>query len=79
MKDISEVPKHMIDRLSHYFLTYKEMPFGDDRKECEITDIYGRQEACEVIERSVRDYNSRFNIDKRELFEMIRLGLKEKS
>lgn len=78
-KDVSEIPKHMIDRLTHYFLTYKEMPNSNKRKECEITDIYGHEEATEVIQRSVTDYNNRFNINKRELFKMIGLGLKEKS
>ena len=79
IKDISEVPKHMIDRLTHYFLTYKEMPNNNVRKECEITDVYKRDEAREVIRRSVMDYNKRFNIDKRELFKMIGMGLQEKS
>lgn len=76
MRDISDVPQHIIDRLSHYFLTYKERPFSDSKRECEITDIYGRDEAAEVIVRSVKDYNSRFNRDKKELFDMIESGLK---
>jgi len=79
IKDISEIPKHMIDRLTHYFLTYKEMPNNNAQKECEITDVYKRDEALEVIRRSIKDYNNRFNIDKRELFKMIGMGLKEKS
>lgn len=77
MRDISDVPQHIIDRLSHYFLTYKQQPFSDSKRECEITDIYGREEAAEVIHRSVQDYNNRFELDKRELFEMIGLGLKQ--
>lgn len=77
MRDISDVPKHMIDRLSHYFLTYKQRPFSDDQKrECEITHIYGRDEAMEVIERSMQDYNNRFDVDKRKLLKMIQTGLK---
>ena len=76
LRDISDIPQHIIDRLSHYFLTYKERPFSDSKRECEITDIYGKKEAAEVIERSVKDYNSRFNVDKEELFAMIESGLK---
>lgn len=76
ISSISEVPEHIIERLSHYFLTYKEMPDSDSRRECEITDVYGKEEACEVISRSVKDYNGRFNLDKKELFEMIGMGLK---
>src|SRR5512133_2431988 len=45
-KDISDSPLPIIDRLRHYFLTYKDMP-GHPRK-CEITHTYGREEAIEV-------------------------------
>lgn len=76
MQNITELPKHMLDRLSHYFLTYKEKPFSDKKSECEITHIYGRDEASEVIQRSMKDYNSRFDTDKRNLLKMIQTGLK---
>ena len=76
MRDITEIPKHLIERLSHYFLTYKEKPFSDEERECEITHIYNRDEAFEVINRSVTDYNNKFDVDKRELFKMIGTGLK---
>jgi inorganic pyrophosphatase len=76
MSDISEVPQHIVDRMSHYFLTYKEQPFSKKKRECEITHIYGQEEAKEVIRRSVDDYNSKFNSDKKELFRMIDSGLR---
>jgi inorganic pyrophosphatase len=76
MDDITHVSQHIIDRLSHYFLTYKEQPFSNSKQECEITDIYGGEEAFEVIRRSVKDYDNRFNMDKKELFEIIQHGLK---
>lgn len=75
MRDLNDVPQHIVDRLSHYFLTYKEKPFSDAKRECEITHIYDQKEAAEVIERSIEDYNNRFDIDKQELFEMINAGL----
>ena len=53
-KDISELPSTIIDRLKHYFLTYKQLP-GESPK-CEITHVYGREEALEVIRRSQKDY-----------------------
>lgn len=53
-EDISELPSTIIDRLKHYFLTYKQLP-GESPK-CEITDVYGREEAMEVIRRSQMDY-----------------------
>lgn len=76
IKDIQDIPKHIVERLSHYFLTYKERPFSDSKREIEITHIYNRQEAKEVINRSITDYNNHFEMDKRELFEMIGTGLK---
>lgn len=57
-KDISEVPKIVIQRLEHYFLTYKDMPGVD--KNTEIVDIYGVEEAYNVIGFSVEDYNTKF-------------------
>ncbi len=56
--NIDDVPKIVIQRLEHYFLTYKDMP-GEDRN-TEITHVYGRDEALEVIRYAVQDYNERF-------------------
>ncbi|MDN5201020.1 inorganic pyrophosphatase [Fulvivirgaceae bacterium BMA10] len=58
-KDIADCPKAIINRLKHYFLTYKQAP-GQDEIHCEIPQVYGRDEAHEVIERSVSDYKKRF-------------------
>jgi len=56
--DIEDCPPGIIERLRHYFLTYKDMP-GHPRK-CEITHVYGREEALEVIRRSQKDYTAKF-------------------
>jgi len=58
-RDISECPPALIDRLQHYFLTYKDAPDSAERR-CEITHVYDRQEAYEVIRRSQEDYKTRF-------------------
>lgn len=71
MRDIEEVPQHIIDRLSHYFLTYKEKPFSNEKRKTEITEIYGRQEAIEVITRSAADYKDHFDLEKQELYELL--------
>lgn len=71
MKDIEDVPQHIVDRLSHYFLTYKEKPFSKEKRKTEITDIYGKEEAAEVIRRSAADYKDRFDMDKKEFFELL--------
>lgn len=54
-KDVTDCPEQLIDRLKHYFLTYKEAP-GKHRKEVEITHVYGRDEAHDIIRRSYEDY-----------------------
>lgn len=54
--EISECPAALIDRLKHYFLSYKQLP-GDAPRRVEIADIYGRAEAMDVITRSMRDYD----------------------
>lgn len=59
MKDISECPETLINRLKHYFLTYKNMP-GQENKAVEITHTYGHTEAKEVIVRSRKDYAAAF-------------------
>ena len=58
--DISELPPNIVDRLRHYFLTYKEIPNNDKEHVVEITHIYGREEAYEVIRRSLEDYKDHF-------------------
>ncbi len=59
IQDIHECPAALIDRLKHYFLSYKQLP-GDAPRRVEIPDVYGRAEALDVIQRSVRDYDRKF-------------------
>ncbi len=58
-KDVSDVPEQIINRLRHYFLTYKNIP-GESKAIVEITETYGREEAHEVIRRSMKDYHKIF-------------------
>ena len=62
--DVSELPHAVVDRLKHYFLTYKDMPFSDNdtqqQKRVDIVATYGREEAYEVISRSLEDYKNHF-------------------
>jgi inorganic pyrophosphatase len=48
-------PRAMVDRLKHYFLTYKQIP-GEGKRKVEIAEVYDRPEALEVIQRSLKDY-----------------------
>ena len=59
--DINELPSVVADRLKHYFLTYKDMPDSESQKKVEITHVFGREEAYEVIQRSLEDYKNHFN------------------
>jgi len=56
--DIKDCPQIAIERLKHYFLTYKDLP-GEKRR-VTISDIYDTGEAEEVIKRSMADYARAF-------------------
>jgi inorganic pyrophosphatase len=57
--DMVDCPPVAIERLKHYFLTYKDLP-GEKRKVI-IAEIYNHKEAQEVIRRSMHDYNDTFS------------------
>ncbi len=57
--DIKEMPPSLVNRLGHYFLTYKQFPGQPQR--VEIPHIYGREEAYEVVKASQRDYEQYFS------------------
>ena len=59
IKEICELPAQLVDRLRHYFLTYKEIP-GQETPRTEITHIFDRGEALEIIRRSRQDYEEAF-------------------
>jgi len=54
-RDIADCPASVIDRLRHYFLTYKESPDSGGRP-VEIAEVYGREAAHAVIAASQADY-----------------------
>jgi inorganic pyrophosphatase len=58
-RDIQECPRSVVDRLRHYFLTYKSGPDALERQ-VEISHVYDRDEAHEVIRRSQDDYRALF-------------------
>ncbi|MEO8360056.1 MAG: inorganic pyrophosphatase [Vicinamibacteria bacterium] len=59
IREIADCPPVVIDRLRHYFLTYKQAP-GALTASTEITHVYGRDEAHDVIQRSRVDYMARY-------------------
>ncbi len=57
-QDISDLPQVLIERLSHYFSTYKMIPGETSHMSVEKT--YGRQHALKVVEASLADYDEHF-------------------
>lgn len=60
-KDLLNCPEGLVNRLKHYFLTYKQLP--DDDKTAplvEITHVYGANEAREIIAASQLDYKENY-------------------
>ena len=56
--DVSDLPKVLVERLRHYFLTYKLKPGQESR--VSIDKIYGREEAERVIQASMDDYGEEY-------------------
>ena len=56
--DISEMPQMVIDRVRHFFLTYKDLDGG--AKNVEVTHVYGKEEAFEVIKLASEDYDAKY-------------------
>lgn len=57
--ELDECPRPLLDRLVHYFETYKRAPRTNEGRP-EIVGLYGRLEAHDVIRRAQEDYRERF-------------------
>ena len=57
-RDIGDVPAVLIERLRHYFETYKLVP--DRPASVKIEQIYGRAHALKVVEAAIGDYQQHF-------------------
>ena len=72
--EIEHCPPVLVDRIQHYFLTYKDMP-GASGPRVELAGVYGAEMAREVISRSQVDYRAKFGDLERMLDES--LGISE--
>ena len=72
IRDLSEVPVGLVDRLRHYFLSYKQLPEEAPRR-VEIREAYGREEALNVIRLSLEDYRERYGAPESRIGELRRL------
>jgi len=61
IEDLEHLPHALIDRLRHYFLTYKLVPEGGTK--VSIADAYGRDRAEAVIRAAIEDYDSEYGGD----------------
>ena len=71
IRDIKDCPVNLIDRLRHYFLTYKDFPediADKTKRRMEITHVYGKKEAQEIIKLSQLDYEEHFEEIRKTLF-----------
>lgn len=58
VEDVSDLPPHLVERLRHYFMTYKLEPGQEIR--VAIGETYGRGHAERVIEAALEDYGAAF-------------------
>jgi inorganic pyrophosphatase len=58
-RELSDIPNAVVMRLVHYFETYKLAP-GATKRPTEITQVFGRDDAHEIIQRSREDYSEKF-------------------
>lgn len=72
IRDIGEAPPGLIERLQHYFLTYKQLPQESPRR-VEIAEVYDRAAALETIRRSFEDYRARYGAPESRIEELRRL------
>lgn len=57
-RDITELPGVLVERLQHYFETYKLVP--DEAATATIEQVYGRKHALEVVQAAIDDYTDEF-------------------
>jgi inorganic pyrophosphatase len=56
--DLSDLPSVFVERIQHYFETYKQVPGAATR--ISIETVYGREHACNVVSASIADYEDGF-------------------
>jgi inorganic pyrophosphatase len=57
--DVSQIPRAVIDRLRHYFLTYKTIP-GESAATITVDPVYNAMEARAVLNAARADYVAKF-------------------
>ena len=58
-RNITDLPPVLIERLQHYFLTYKFVP--GQPTQAKISKVYGRSHALRVVRAAIADYSAHFS------------------
>jgi inorganic pyrophosphatase len=58
VESMRDMPQALVERLRHYFLTYKSLP--EQPANVSIGDPYGREHAEQVIRAAMQDYETEF-------------------
>jgi inorganic pyrophosphatase len=58
--DVEKLPSILVERLRHYFLTYKDFDPSDANTDVSIKKVYGAEQARKVISAAMLDYDEAF-------------------
>jgi inorganic pyrophosphatase len=58
VNEIDQLPASMVDRLQHYFATYKLVPGVES--DVRVEERYGRAHALRVVEAAIADYDAHY-------------------
>lgn len=61
VKDVKELPEILVERLRHYFSTYKMVPGA--KETVAVGEAYGRDHARQVVSAAIADYEEAFGGD----------------
>jgi inorganic pyrophosphatase len=59
-RDVKDVPPVLVERLQHYFLTYKLVP--GKSAYARIAAVYGRIHALKVVRAAIADYDDNYGL-----------------
>ena len=59
-RNVSDVPSVLVERLQHYFLTYKLVPKRQSKGR--IAEVYDRAHALKVVRAAMADYEDNFSL-----------------
>jgi inorganic pyrophosphatase len=60
-RDVKDVPPVLVERLQHYFLTYKLVP--GKKASARVAVVYGRVHALKVVCAAMADYDDHYGLE----------------